>query len=200
MRYYRRYYGDGRCVVVCTHCLATLGMAATFAAAEELEGWHVCGPPVAAEFRDAALRCYAEVGEAKARRGSRVVEFLRGLRGASAGLLFLGIVLVVYCLPNLIEFAIAGYVSPWVLNVLFGDLTGCVCLAVVLRMPRTSVILYVALALLDGWLYATGRISPGTLMWITDAVPTLVVMGRVAQLRGGIRVGRGYPPGRDFAR
>jgi hypothetical protein len=199
MRYYRRYYADGRCVVVCTHCLATLGSAATFAAAEELEGWHVCGPPVAAEFGDAALRCYAQVGEAKARRGAGVVEFLRGLSRLSAGLLFLAIVLVVYCIPNLIEFVSAGYVSPWLLNVFFGDLTGCVCLAV-LRMPRTGVILYVALAVLDGWLYATGRVSPGTLAWITDAVPTLVVIGRVVQLRGGIRAARGYPPGGDFAR
>jgi len=47
-----------------------------------------------------------------------------------------------------------------------------------------------ALAVLDGWLYATGRVSQGTLAWITDAVPTVVVMGRVVQLRAGMRLAR----------
>ena len=98
--------------------------------------------------------------------------------------------LIVYGIPNLIEFASAGYVSPWLVNVLFGDLTGCVCLAVVLRMPRTSVVLYLALAMLDGWLYATMKVSPNTLAWITDAVPTLVVIGRVVQLRVGMKLVR----------
>jgi hypothetical protein len=87
-----------------------------------------------------------------------------------------------------------------VLNVFFGDLTGCVCLALVLRMPRTSVILYVALAVVDGWLYATGKVAPGTLAWITDAVPTRGGMGGGAQRGGGVRGPRGYPPGGDFAR
>jgi hypothetical protein len=190
MKFYRRYYADARCVVVCTRCFATLGTAATLAVAEELETQHVCGRRVRPEYSDAALRCYAEHREAEARRSGWFAEVLHGPNRWSAVLLFLAIVLVVYCLPNLVEFASAGHVSPWLLNVLFGDLTGCVCLALVLRMPRTSVVLYVALAVLDGWLYATGRVSQGTLAWITDAVPTLAVIGRVAQLRVGMRLAR----------
>jgi hypothetical protein len=186
MRYYRRYYADSRCAVVCTRCFATLGTAATFAVADELERQHVCGRRVAPEFKDAALDVYADFGAATERRG-RLVDFLQVGRW-SAPLLFLAIVLVVYGLPNLVEFVSAGYVSPWVANILFGDLTGCVCLALVLRMPRTSVVLYVALAAVEGWFYVTGRISPGMLGWITDAVPTVVVMGRVAQLRARVRV------------
>src|SRR5580700_1424177 len=188
MKFYRRYYADARCVVVCTRCFATVGTAATLAVAEELETQHVCGRRVRPEYSDAALRCYAEHREAEARRSGWFAEVLHGPNRWSAVLLFLAIVLVVYCLPNLVEFASAGHVSPWLLNVLFGDLTGCVCLALVLRMPRTSVVLYVALAVLDGWLYATGRVSQGTLAWITDAVPTLAVIGRVAQLRVGMRL------------
>ncbi|MGB9031624.1 MAG: hypothetical protein WCC27_15995 [Acidobacteriaceae bacterium] len=187
MRFHRRYYADTRCVVVCTRCLATLGTAATHGVADELERQHVCGRRVRPEFSDAAMRCYAEHNGREARRSGRFAEILQGPKRWSAPLLFLAVVVVVYGLPNLIEFLSAGYVSPWVLNVLFGDLTGCACLGVVLRMPRTSVVLYVALAVLDGWLYTTGKVSPNTLAWITDAAPTLVVVGRVAQLRVGMR-------------
>ena len=60
MKFYRRYYADARCVVVCTRCFATLGTAATLTVADELERQHLCGARVRPEFSDAALRCYAE--------------------------------------------------------------------------------------------------------------------------------------------
>jgi len=183
MRYYRRYFANGTCVIICTRCFATVGTASGFAVASELEGQHVCGPRVTPSIRSAVLETHAMFREPE--KGSdRLVRFLRGLNGKYVGLLFVVISLLVYGLPNMVEFVAAGHLSPWVVNILFGDLIGCLCL-VLLRMPRTGIILYMALALLEGWLLAAGRVSPGTLAWITDAVPTLVVAGRVAQLRAG---------------
>ena len=191
MRYYRRYHADGRCAVVCTRCLATVGRAATFTDADELEKQHVCGPRARVEFGDAALRFYAEFGKPRAWHGGGLRDFLGGLSRLRAWMLFAAIILVVYGLPNLVEFAIQGAVSPWVLNILFGDLTGCVLLAAVLRMPRTGVLLYVSLSLAEAGLYATGTVSPSARAWMTDAVPTLVVVGRVVQLRPRARLARG---------
>ncbi len=182
MRYYRRYSADGSCVVICTRCFATIGHATGFAAAAALEGQHACGTPRPVEFADAALRSYVAFHGTTAGPVSRLAGFLRRVDRRYAVLVFAAIALVLYMLPNLVELAAIGRVSPWVTSILFGDLMGCACLALVLRMPRTGVVLYLALALCEGWLYATGRLSPGTLAWVTDAVPTLVVAGRVAQL------------------
>jgi len=182
MRYYRRYHPDGRCLIICTRCFTTLGIAAGFTAATELEGQHVCGQPVRPNVSNAALKSYATFRDHD--RGSeRLLDFLRQVDRKYVVVLFAVIALMVYALPNLVEFAALRYASPWVVNIAFGDLVGCLCLALVLRMPRTGVILYLGLSLLEGWLYATGMVSPATLAWITDAVPTLVVAGRVAQLR-----------------
>jgi hypothetical protein len=181
MRYYRRYYTDGRCVIICTRCFATIGSAAANGLAGELEKQHVCGPRLVPKLGETALRTYADFRSAQPR--DRLVDFLRRTRGWYAAVMFVAIALAVYALPNLVELATLRYVSPWVVNIVFGDLIGCLCLVLVLRMPRTGVILYLALALVEGWLYATGKVSPATLAWITDAVPTLVVAGRVAQLR-----------------
>ncbi len=182
MRYYRRYYSDGRCVIICTRCFTTLGTAAGFTTATELETQHVCGQPMMPKVSDAALKSYATFRDGE-RRSEQFLNFVRRLDRKYVGLLFAVIALVVYALPNLVELAALRYASPWVVNIVFGDLIGCLCLVLVLRMPRTGVGLYVALALLEGCMYAMGMVSPATLAWITDAVPTLVVAGRVAQLR-----------------
>lgn len=182
MRYYRRYYSDGRCVIICTRCFTTLGTAAGFTTATELEAQHVCGQPMMPRVSDAALKSYATFRD-RDNGTERFLNFLRRLDRKYVGLLFAAIALVVYALPNLMELAALRYASPWLVNIIFGDLIGCLCLALVLRMPRTGVVLYLALSLVEGWLYATGKVSPATLAWITDAVPTLVVAGRVVQLR-----------------
>lgn len=186
MRYYRRYSADGSCIVICTRCFATIGHAAEFTAAATLEGQHQCGTPRRAEFPDAALRSYVAFHDPpKAGWVSQLAGALRQLDRRYAVLVFAAIAVVLYVVPNLVEFAAMGHVSPWLMSIVFGDMMGCACLALVLRMPRTGVILYLVLALWESWLFATGRVSPATLAWVTDAVPTLVVAGRVAQLWSG---------------
>ena len=108
MRFYRRYYADTRCVVVCTRCLATLGTAATHGVADELERQHLCGR---AFGRNSVTRRCAVTRSTvlpKTREAGDLRRVLHGPKRWSAPLLFLAIVLVVYGLPNLIEFAERG--------------------------------------------------------------------------------------------
>jgi hypothetical protein len=187
MRYYRRYYSDGRCMVICTHCFATLGTAAESTAVHELESQHVCGLSVEPEIDGAALRAYLRFRE-REKRPDRFLRHIASLKGMHVAGLFAAIVLLAYVLPNLVELAATGWTTPWIVNVLFGDLTGCLCLVLWLKMPRTGVLLYLALTLVEAWLFASGLIAPQALAWVTDAVPTLVIAGRVAQLRSAAGV------------
>lgn len=190
MQFYRRYHTDGSCVVICTQCFATLGSATRFAAADDMERRHICGRQRRAEFSDAALRSYPGYKDPVESSWARFMDYMRKLDAPRATLLFLVMATIVYGFPTLIEFVLMGRVSPWVVSIVFGDMVGCACLAVVLRMPRTGVILYLALAVWEAWLFQTARITPSTLAWITDAVPTLVVGGRIAQLRLALRWSR----------
>jgi hypothetical protein len=183
MRYYRRYQTDGSCTVICTHCFATLGKAADFAAAGDLEERHVCGKAVPPEFSDAALRSFASFRKPAGGGRERIVDFVRRLGERFPVLAFAAVALIVYGVPTLIELTIANNVTPWAGTVVFGDLIGCACLAVLFRMPATALFLYLGLTAFEGWLYFSGAVPADGLAWIADSVPMLAVAGRMAYLR-----------------
>jgi len=140
----------------------------------------------ATEPRDAAWRRLAEVREAKVsgRRGTMERVHRLSRRHPAAALLV--VMLMLYVLPTLTELAIFHRVSPWMSVIVFGDLTGCVCLGL-LRMPATGLVLYLALGACEACLYAGGLIPANTLVWLVDVIPMLVVAGRLVYLRSTAR-------------
>ena len=88
-----------------------------------------------------------------------------------------------YALPTAIELLAIWHLSPWIVAVLFGDLTGCTYMATVLKMPRTGVLLYLTLTVCEGLLYMSHRIPPTLLVWIVDLVPAIVTASRIAYIQ-----------------
>jgi uncharacterized membrane protein YgdD (TMEM256/DUF423 family) len=172
MNYHRRYHEDGSCEVICTRCFLTLGLAKQHRAAQEIETQHVCGRTTGKEL--SRIHANAE----------RLVFVIPGrLRQLNIALLLLIVGVVLYALPTMVELAAAEHVSPWVATVLFGDFTGCACLAAVFKMRRTGLLFYLLLTGCEGALYASHTLSANALVWLVDLVPTLVVAGKIARLR-----------------
>jgi hypothetical protein len=88
-------------------------------------------------------------------------------------LTFLSVGFFLYALPTSIELLAMWHLSPWIVGVLFGDLTGCTYMATVLKMPRTGVLLYLTLTVREGSLYKSHRLPPTFLVWIVDLVPAI---------------------------
>lgn len=102
-------------------------------------------------------------------------------RRYAIALMFFAAVLT-YVLPTVIELVAAHDPGFGIGVIVFGDLTGCACLAALLGMPMFGVVLYVLLALSEAALYFTGVLSATTMAWFADMLPTLVVAGRIARM------------------
>lgn len=108
----------------------------------------------------------------------RLLEFDR--RHAVSLMLFAA--LITYVLPTVVELIAAHDPGFGFGVIVFGDLTGCACLAALLGMPMFGVVLYVLLSVFEACLYFTGVLSATTMAWFVDILPTLVVAGRIARL------------------
>jgi hypothetical protein len=96
-----------------------------------------------------------------------------------AALLVIAAAALLYALPTLMEFAALRSWNPWISVVLPGDLAGCACLILFFGRIRTAIALYWLLTSLEAGLYAL-HIVPSTIIpWITDLIPTLLVMRMV---------------------
>ena len=181
LKFYRRYHANGSCTIICTHCFATLGTVDGFIAAGELEGRHTCGIPRSPEFSDVALRSFADFRKPETSLLARASHFFLHFSRRRPAIAFLAVALALYGLPTFIESLLLHHVSPWFADILFGDFTGCACLALLFRMPSTAAILYVALSACEALLYSTGVLSAASLIWMVDIIPTFVVMACMIQ-------------------
>ena len=98
-------------------------------------------------------------------------------------LFFVAVLVLLYAFPTMVELAAERWAVPAIGIVLFGDLTGCACLATILRQPVVAGALYFSLTLCELWLHSSGAIRSVLLPWILDLVPTLVVAGEVVWMR-----------------
>jgi hypothetical protein len=185
MDYHHRYNKDGSYEIICTRCFLTVGLAGEDVAGRKLEAQHNCPR---ANFANAAPRLSRNyprsIRPALSRLPTRGLMFVATAKQARFTLLAIAVIFVFYALPTGLEFIATPYLGPWVGTIFLGDLCGCICLATVFNLRRTSVILYVVLTTCEGVLYA-GRLLPGSaLLWITDLVPTIVVAAKVVRLHG----------------
>lgn len=181
LNYYRRYQQDGSCMVICTRCFLTVGIAQGHAAVKDLESGHVCSRAAQEASPD-----YAAVPAAVAARDGLIVRL--GQRARSVAdwnplLLAVVLALALYALPTLFEYFAAQHVNPWLAVILPGDAVGCAALIVLFRARRTGLLLYLALTAIEGTLYLTHILSPVTLIWIVDLVPTLIALVCVSSRR-----------------
>jgi hypothetical protein len=176
MQFYRRFYEDGSCRVICLNCYEMLGTGLDREAVGRLESEHIC-------------REWTKAGEES---GSRI-HLVDATRAENPGprparvqmwLLLPAIALLCYGVPTALELLATVHLNTWLAVILPGDLAGCAVLAGLAKMPRTGVLLYLGLTACECCLHITHAMRGTTMVWLADLVPTLVVM-KVA-LQGGL--------------
>lgn len=179
MNFYRRYRADDRCVIICLRCFETVGTVAVSAAADA-ERRHVCGLEITSSDSNSAPPSSIAVWSAC------LAAFACSLRRRYVAVLFLALAVLLYAVPTAIEAAALGHVGPWLAVIGFGDVVGCMCLAL-LQTPFSAFILYIALTCCETILYTTGAVSAPRLVWMVDLVPTIVVALTIVRLRSTAR-------------
>jgi hypothetical protein len=74
--------------------------------------------------------------------------------------------------------------------VILGDVVGCAALGALTRW-RVGIVLYVLLDIVEAILFRTHIVSPVAMMWLADAVPTVLLCLLailVVRVRGGWRM------------
>ena len=184
LNYYRRYQQDGTCMVICTRCFLTIGIARGQAAVKDLESRHVCSRAVqeaSLEPRPAQTSSAVIVDQA-----GLVTNLARAAQAVARWnplILAVILVLVLYALPTLLEYVAAQHWNPWLAVILPGDALGCAALIVFFKMRRTGPVLYLALTGIEGAFYLTHILSPPALLWIVDLIPTLIALSLVSSRR-----------------
>jgi hypothetical protein len=183
MKFHHRYNQDGSYEIICTRCFLTVGLAAEEAAARKLEARHNCpranSASAAPEFPDNHSR---SIRRELSRLATQSLSFVATAKETHLVLLCLTVIFVFYVLPTGLEFVASTYLGSWVGIIFLGDFCGCVCLAAIFKLRRTSIILYAVLTIFEGALFASHLLSASALLWITDSVPTLVLMAIIVRL------------------
>jgi hypothetical protein len=183
MNYHHRYNQDGSYEIICTRCFLTVGLAAEEAAARKLEAQHNCPKAnlatAAPEFSDNHPRL---IPRELSRLATQSLRFVGTAKETHLVLLCLTVIFVFYVLPTGLEFVASTYLGPWVGIIFLGDFCACVCLATVFKLRRASITLYAVLTIFEGALFASHLLSASALLWITDSVPTLVLMATIVRL------------------
>ncbi len=184
MDFYHRYTEDGGYEVVCTRCFLSVGLAPGITVARRLEAQHIC--PKANSPSEAPAPSgdrHGSIQQELSFQPAQSLRFVARAKETHFALLSLTVILVVYALPTGLEFIATSYLGPWVGTIFLGDLCGCLCLASIFKLRKTSVILYAVLTICEGVFYA-GRLLPASaILWITDLVPTIVVMTKIMSLQ-----------------
>ncbi len=184
MDYHHRYKEDGSYEIICTRCFLTVGLAAGHAVARMLEAQHICPKANSASVAPAPSGDHPEAipGELSS-QPARSLRFVATAKETHFALLFVAVILAFYALPTGLEVIATTYLGPWAGTIFLGDFCGCVCLATIFKLRRTSVILYAVLTIGEAALYASRLLPASALLWITDVVPTIVVMAKIMSLQ-----------------
>ena len=99
-------------------------------------------------------------------------------------------VLLSYVIPTWIERLLVGRIGPFWAFVMIGDVAGCALIGALTRW-RIGIVLYLMLDVVETVLFRTHIVSPTAMMWLADAVPTLLLSLlaiMVVRVRGGWRL------------
>lgn len=164
--YFFRDRDDGQCEVICTSCFQGIGLAQESGAIQQLMENHACNPhkistdpetsPSGRTMRTARKRLQRDTG------GS--------IRPAAALVL---VAFSLYIIPNLFEWMVSQFVTPWFAVLVLGDLAGCIALIFVFRRVWLGILLFIATFTAKAVAFEYQSVSPDSLIWITDLLPTL---------------------------
>jgi hypothetical protein len=90
------------------------------------------------------------------------------------------IIVSFYLLPTVVEWLLLQKANPWIALVVFGDLIGCAFLSLGLNLKRTAVLIYLFATTVEATLYAFHIVSIGWLIWITNLLPTMMILFCIA--------------------
>lgn len=186
MKYFRRYNSDESCKIICLQCFATIGTAKNSTDALDLEHQHVCSGPHVVRPDQQSTGNFRVIQTSDPAVSGSLLDFAAHLRMPDMALLLVTILLLLYGLPSVIEFAALYWRISAVGIIVFGDVAGCACLATILRMPATGVTLYLALLVCEIGLQSTGALPRPLLPWILDLLPTIAVTGKIATVRSAV--------------
>jgi len=182
MNYHHRYQEDGSCEVICTHCFQTIGTVSRRSAIKDLEATHFCAGRASqnghykAPFQDL-------IPSPPAKHLGWIPDYSRKIVGLPIPLLLLGVVLFLYALPTALEIALSAQIGPWLAGIVIGDFAACACIFAVFGMRRTGLILYLLLTISKICLYSVQVVPANIIPWLTDVIPVLIVIGRIATLK-----------------
>lgn len=184
MNYYHWYERDGTCKVICMRCFLTVGVAHGLMDLKRLEALHACSRATA---RNNLITMPARQDVRTRLLASTLTRLrawidLAGHQSLNMLAVSLGIVLLLYVLPTIIELAVSQHLNAWLAIILPGDILGCVCLVVLFKMYRTGIALYLLLTVCESCLYLSNLVPESLLVWLVDAVPTIVVTAVVVRL------------------
>lgn len=181
MNYYHWYEKDGTCKIICTRCFLTVGVARGYADLKRIEAVHECSR--------ATIRNNVLTMPARQDVRSRFLALARtrgkdlpGLQNRNILAVFLEIVLLFYLFPTIIELVASQHLNAWLAIILPGDIFGCLCLVVLFKMYRTGIALYLSLTVCESCLYMYNLVPGSLLVWLVDAVPTIVVTAVIFRL------------------
>lgn len=177
MNYYRWYEKDGTCKVICMRCFLTVGVARGLMDLKRLEALHECSRVTVRNNMLVIPASQRTRRQLLASPLARVRDLVRLTEHQSLRMLAacLGIVLLLYVFPTAIELAASQHLTAWFAIILPGDILGCLCLVVLFRMYRTGIALYLLLTVCESYLYKSNLVPESLLVWLVDAVPTIVV-------------------------
>lgn len=182
MDYHHRYKEDGSYEIICTRCFLTVGLASGHAVARMLEARHIC--PKANHLTSTPSGDHpGAIRRELSSQPARSLRFVATAKETHFALLSVAVILAFYALPTGLEFITTTYLGPWAGTIFLGDFCGCVCLATIFKLRRTSLILYAVLTIGEGALFASRFLPASALLWITDVVPTIVVMAKIMSLQ-----------------
>jgi hypothetical protein len=178
MYYHHRYLDNGNCEIICIRCFLTVGTASGLLAAKELESAHIC--PTRPSMNGHLCESSQEVIEQKS---SRLTSYSSKLSSLPVPLLPAAVPLLLYALPTAIELALSAEIGLWLAGIVVGDFAACACLVAIFGMRKTGVILYLLLTISKICLFNARLLPVSILPWITDAIPVLFVIGKIASSR-----------------
>ncbi len=97
-------------------------------------------------------------------------------------------IIVSYLLPTVVERFLAGHIGPFWAYVVLGDAVGCAALGALTRW-KFGIALYLVLDVIEAVLLRTHIVSDTAMMWLADAVPTLLLCLLAVMV---VRVRRGW--------
>ena len=184
MNYYRCYEKDGTCKVICTRCFLTLGVAHGVADLKRLEALHKCGWEPLRNNGCAIPACQRhKIWPLSASRIQPLFKTSGQRESLNALVMFAAAVLLLYVLPTAVELAASRHLNTWFAIIVPGDILGCVCLALLFKMYKTGAALYLFLTACESYLYMRNVISASLLVWLVDAIPTIVVTALILRQR-----------------